>query len=67
VAICGECVGLLCANGDLDAAVTIEQTGNDLVEAQQVDILCAYPLPRWRDDDLTFGRVCPQHSAVRYL
>ena len=65
VAICGECVGLLCANGDLDAAVTIEQTGNDLVKAHDVDILCAYPLPRWRDDDLTFGRVCPQHSAVQ--
>jgi CheY-like chemotaxis protein len=67
VAICGECVGLLCANGDLDAAVTIEQTGNDLVKAYQVDILCAYPLPRWRDDDLTFGRVCAEHSAVRYM
>jgi hypothetical protein len=67
VAICGECVGLLCANGDLHAAVTIEQTGNDLVKTHPVDILCAYPLPRWRDDDLTFARVCPQHSAVRYL
>ena len=67
VAICGECVALLCANGELDAAVTIEQTGNDLVEAHDVDILCAYPLPRWRDDDLTFGRVCAQHSAVRYV
>jgi DNA-binding NarL/FixJ family response regulator len=68
VALCGECVGLLCANGNLDEAVAIEQTGNDLVKAaEHVDILCAYPLPRWRDDDLTFGRVCAQHSAVRYL
>ena len=67
VAICGECVGLLCANGDLDTAVTIEATGNDLVKAHHVDILCAYPLPRWRDDDVTFGRVCAEHSAVRYM
>jgi CheY-like chemotaxis protein len=67
VAICGECAGLLCANGDLDAAATIEQTGNDLVKACHVDLLCAYPLLRWRDDDLTFGRVCAQHSAVRYV
>jgi MEDS: MEthanogen/methylotroph, DcmR Sensory domain len=67
VAICGECVALLCANGDLDAAVTIEQTGNDLVKAHDVDVLCAYPLPRWRDDDLTFGRICAQHSHVRCL
>jgi len=67
VALCGECVGLLCASGRLDAAIAIEETGNDLVRADHVDILCAYPLPRWRDDDLTFGRVCAQHSAVRYL
>jgi len=67
VAICGACVGLLSANGDLDAAVTIERTGNDLVKACPVDILCAYPLPRWRDDDLTFSRVCAEHSAVRYM
>ena len=66
VAICGECVGLLCENGDLDAAIHIEKTGNDLAAAYQVDILCAYPLPRWHDGDFTFGRVCAQHSAVRY-
>jgi len=67
VAICGECAGLLCANGNLEAAVSIEQTGNDLVKAHHVDILCAYPQPRWRDDDPTFGRVCAEHSAVRYV
>ena len=67
VALCGECVGLLCANGHLDAALSIEQTGNDLVKAHHVDILCAYPEPRWRDDDPTFGRVCAEHSAVRYV
>ena len=67
VAICGACVGLLCAHGDLDGALTLEQSGNDLVKACDVDILCAYPLPRWRDDDSTFARVCAQHSAVRYM
>jgi len=68
VAICGECVSLLCATGDLDAAITLEKTGKDLVKlsgAHQVDILCAYPMPRWADDDHTFSRVCAQHSAVR--
>jgi len=67
VAICGECVGLLCAKGDLETAVAIEKTGNDLVKAHDVGILCAYPLPRWRDDDSMFGRVCTLHSAVRYV
>jgi|SRR5215471_16847892 len=65
VAICGECVGLLCATGDFETAVVLEKTGNDLVKTSDVDILCAYPLPRWRDDRM-FGRVCTQHSAVRY-
>jgi hypothetical protein len=67
VAICGESAGLLCASGNLGAAITIEQTGSDLVKAHPVDVLCAYPLPRWRDDDLLFRRVCAQHSAVRYV
>lgn len=67
VAICGECVGLLCANGNLETAIDLEKTGNDLVKAYDVDILCAYPLPRWRVDDCTFERVCTQHSAVRYV
>ena len=66
VAICGECVGLLCAKGDLDAAVQLEETGNDLVDAYDVDILCAYPLPRWSNDDSGFGQVCTKHSGVRY-
>jgi len=65
VAICGECVGLLCSKGDLESAVALEQAGHDLVTASEVDILCAYPQPRWANDDRTFGRVCRQHSAVR--
>ena len=66
VAICGECVGLLCEHGNLDAALFIEETGNDLVKAHDVDILCGYPLPRWGDDGLMFRDVCAKHSAVRY-
>jgi hypothetical protein len=49
VAICGQCVGVLCAKGDLETAVAIEKSGNDLVKAYDVDILCAYALPRWRE------------------
>jgi CheY-like chemotaxis protein len=67
VALCGEGAGLLCASGDLGAALTFERTGSDLVHAHPVDILCAYPLPRWRDDDRLFARVCAHHSAVRYM
>jgi CheY-like chemotaxis protein len=67
VAICSECVGLLCAKGDLETAIYLEKTGNDLGKTYDVDVLCAYPLPGWRDDDSTFDRICMQHSAVRYV
>jgi hypothetical protein len=67
VALCGELAGLLCADGDLDAAMAVEEIANDLFKVHQLDILCAYPLFRWRHDDVVFGRVCTQHSAVRYM
>jgi CheY-like chemotaxis protein len=65
VTICGECVGLLCANGDLPAALALEHTGRDLVRSLNVDILCAYPLSRCPIDEDGFSHVCAQHSAVR--
>jgi two-component system NarL family response regulator len=67
VAICGECVAMLCQHGDLDAALSIEDAGNDLVKVDAVDILCAYPSPRWQDDDPMFSCVCAKHTAVRCL
>jgi DNA-binding NarL/FixJ family response regulator len=64
VAICGECVGLLCADGNLDAAISLEKTGNDLITTSNVDILCAYPLRHCQDDDHTFKLICAEHTAV---
>jgi DNA-binding NarL/FixJ family response regulator len=66
VAICGECVGLLCAMGNTKAAVRLEKAGNDLVRKHNVDILCAYPSSGFKggDDDFAFKNVCAEHSAV---
>lgn len=65
VAIAGECVGLLCAKGNIDAAIQIEEKGNELIqEHDNIDILCAYPMPPSKQDDPTFERICAVHQAV---
>ena len=66
VVICSECVGLLWAEGKTDAAIRLEQLGNDLAKIHKVDILCAYPLSsiHGREDEHLFQRICEEHSAV---
>jgi hypothetical protein len=69
VAIFGECVHLLCEQGNAEAAIEIEKLCNQLVKTHDVDILCGYfPLRlAGRMDDHVFGRICDEHSAVHYL
>jgi DNA-binding NarL/FixJ family response regulator len=66
VAICGERVGLLWAEGKTDAAIRLEQLGNDLAKTHEVDILCAYPLGSIHggEDEHVFQSICAEHSAV---
>jgi DNA-binding NarL/FixJ family response regulator len=66
VAICGERVGLLWAEGKTDAAIRLEQLGNDLAKTREVNILCAYPLSsiHGREDEHMFQSICAEHSAV---
>ena len=66
VAFCGECVGLLWAEGKTDAAIQIEQLANDLAKTHEVDLLCAYPLSSINrgEDEHEFQRICTEHSAV---
>lgn len=65
VAIC-ECVGILCALGNIKAAIELERAGNDLIRTHNVDILCGYPLSGFHggDDDPAFATICGQHTAV---
>lgn len=66
IAICGECVGLLSALGNTNAAIQLEKVGNDLVKTYNIDIMCAYPLSSFHDakDVRTFQSICAEHTAV---
>jgi DNA-binding NarL/FixJ family response regulator len=65
VAIFGEGVALLWAEGKTKAAIRLEQLGNDLARTRTVDILCAYPLnTHIKDDKPLFEAICAEHSAV---
>ena len=69
VAICGECVGLLCAVGNTNAAVQLEKAANDLIQTCNVDILCAYPLSSFpeRENESAFRSICAEHAVVYSL
>ena len=66
VAIFGECVHLLWAEGNAEAAIQMEKLGNQLVERYDVNILCGYSLHRSDDmmDGQLYQRICAEHSAV---
>jgi CheY-like chemotaxis protein len=64
VVILGECVGLLCAKGDTEAAIGLEQTGNELLVIYDIDILCAYPSKCCPAHDRAYRRICAEHGAA---
>jgi hypothetical protein len=65
VAIFGEGVALLWAEGKREATIRLEQLSNELAKNRKVDILCAYPSSlHIQDDKHLFGLICAEHSAV---
>jgi CheY-like chemotaxis protein len=66
VAIFGECVHLLWARGNDEAAIQFERLGNQLIKTYDVDILCAYSLASVEVEmqDHIFQQICAEHSAV---
>jgi len=66
VAICGECVHLLWAQGNAEAAIQFEKLGNQLANEYDVDFLCGYSLgcSQGAMDSHVFQRICAEHSAV---
>jgi DNA-binding NarL/FixJ family response regulator len=67
VAIYGECGGLLYAEGNLSAVVSIEETGKALARTYNIDALCSYPLLQGQESDPTFKCVCAEHTAVSFV
>jgi MEDS: MEthanogen/methylotroph, DcmR Sensory domain len=66
VSVFGECVNLLWAQGNVEAAIQLEKLGNHLTKMHSVSILCGYSLdtgPETMDNDM-FQRICAEHSAV---
>lgn len=66
VAVFGECVDLLCEQGNVEAAIQMEILGNLLTRTHNVDILCSYSLNRIQGGTGSppFQRICAEHSAV---
>lgn len=68
VGMFGECVQLLCEQGNAEAAIQMEKLGNELVDDFDVDILCAYSLDRLRGlmDGQGYQRIRAEHSTVHF-
>ena len=68
VAVCGECVNLLLAQGNAETAIQMEKLGNQLPNLYDVDILCGYSLAQVQAevDTHIFERICAEHSAVHH-
>lgn len=66
VAIFGEGVHLLCAQGNVEAAIQVEKLCNQLIKAYGAEILCGYFPLRIAGgmDDHIFHRIREEHSAV---
>jgi len=66
IVLCGECCGLLCAEGHRNAAIQLEKVGNRLIQTHRVDILCPYALGSFpeRENDHAFRSICAEHTAV---
>ena len=66
IAIFGECVHLLWAEGNPEAAIQMEKLGNELTKQYDVDILCGYIVGQVQDgiDHSVYHRICAEHSTV---
>jgi len=66
VAVFGELVALLSAEGKHDAALRIEELWNDLARTYAFNLRCAYPLHAFgqTEDGAVLGRICAAHSHV---
>jgi hypothetical protein len=66
VAVYGEWVSVLFKRGHVEAAIRLEQMGNQLGKAYEVDILCGYEMSSMYGEERNhdFKSICAEHSAV---
>jgi DNA-binding NarL/FixJ family response regulator len=67
VVVLDECVSLLCSEGKQDAAISLEKCANDVIQRQDLDILCPYSWSHIDKDDPAVERICAEHSGVDLL
>lgn len=62
----GEMVALLWAEGQIDAAIRLEQLWNDLARTHTFSLRCAYPIKAFDQQQHgdPFLRICSEHSGV---
>ncbi|MCU1242123.1 MAG: domain S-box [Candidatus Acidoferrum typicum] len=62
----GEMVALLWADGNIDAAIKLEQLWNDLSRQHAFSLRCAYPITGFCNEThaAPFLKICSEHSAV---
>jgi hypothetical protein len=68
IAIFGEMVALLSAQGKIEAAIRLKQLWNDLAIKHSFSLRCAYPIANFSGEKSTqpLIRVCAEHSAVLF-
>ena len=66
IAVFGELVALLWAEGKAQEAIRVEQLWNDLARNHHFSLLCAYPMTGFDNDRHVepFLKMCAQHSGV---
>ena len=66
IAVFGELVALLWAEGKPEEAIRVEQLWNDLAREHSFSLLCAYPITGFNNERHIepFLKMCGEHSAV---
>ena len=66
IAVCGEGVSVLLAQGKAEAVLRLEQFWNQLARRFELDTLCVYLSENFDriDDDHVLQSICAEHSAT---
>lgn len=69
VSACGECAPTLCAQGNVEAAIQLENLWDEIAKTFDVDTLCGYLLEsierQSKSHPQIFERIYAEHSTVR--
>ncbi|HXJ86620.1 MAG TPA: response regulator [Candidatus Binatia bacterium] len=66
IAVCGECASILLSQGNVRAAIRLEQLWNELATQYRIHGLCGYSLGNFQDEvgSHAYERISAEHSAV---